>query len=216
MRPLGFVSAVLVSALVLGGLVHEMARPHGHLSDTPLVTQPTVPAVVHPNDATSDVRDVRERPPVRYTTPTSANTVPAPVGADSGFVPPPATVIGFLLISLLVFAWPRFFESRMPQLGAFALSMVAVAGCATAEPRDAAWARRQIIESECRTWAQSQARAEYAPQIRDAARQQSYFARSGNSAGAGLAGSTVALAQLAQQGREQELFDACLIERRAK
>ena len=107
-------------------------------------------------------------------------------------------------------------RSRRFSGSALVLAVVAVVGCAPAPPRDAAWARRQIIESECRTWAQSQARAEYAPQIQNAARQQSYFVRSGNSAGAGLAGSTVALAQLAQQGRENELFEACMIERGTK
>lgn len=112
---------VLVGVLVLGVLAPEAFRQHGQLSGVPRVTQPTAPATAHPNDATSDLREVRERPPVRYATPTSANTVPAPAEADSGFVPPPVTVIGFLLISLLVFAWPRFFESRVPQLGAFAL-----------------------------------------------------------------------------------------------
>jgi hypothetical protein len=72
-----------------------------------------------------------------------------------------------------------------------------------AEEPDVATARRKIIEAQCQTWARDQARAEYAPQIQDAARQRNDFIRSGNRSGAGLAGSTMALAQLAQQSRER-------------
>jgi len=75
---------------------------------------------------------------------------------------------------------------------------------------------RKIIEAQCRTWARDQARAEYAPQIQVAARHQSYFVRSGNSAGAGLAGSTMALAQLAQHSRAQELTEACVVDRQSR
>jgi len=97
----------------------------------------------------------------------------------------------------------------------FVLGLMLATEALAAEP-DVAAARRKIIEAECRTWARSHARAEYAPQIQDAARQQSNFVRSGNSAGAGLAGSTIALAQLAQQGRERELMDACVVDRQSR
>lgn len=90
--------------------------------------------------------------------------------------------------------------------------LTVVAGCAAA-PRDAAWARRQIIESECRTWAQSQARAEYALQIQEGARLQRDSIRSGYSAGAAYGGAYSSLAQAARQARENELNEACMIER---
>ena len=53
-----------------------------------------------------------------------------------------------------------------------AATLVALlAGCSAPQPRDAAWAQRKIDEAQCRAWAQSQARAEYGPQLRQAARQ---------------------------------------------
>ena len=93
--------------------------------------------------------------------------------------------------------------------------LVTATNCA-AQPHDAAWARRQILESQCRTWASGQARAEFGPQIQEAARQQRNAVRSGYAAGAGVAGANVAVAQLAQQGRENDLYEACLIERGAR
>jgi len=98
---------------------------------------------------------------------------------------------------------------------AFLVGLVRATQAPGAEP-DVTAARRKIIEAQCRTWARDQARAEYAPQIQDAARQRNDFVRSGNRAGAGLAGSSMALAQLAQQSREQELTDACIIDRQSR
>jgi hypothetical protein len=93
-----------------------------------------------------------------------------------------------------------------------------LAGCAAPQPRDAAWAQRKIDEAQCRAWAQSQARAEYGPQLRQAARQQEAMTSGGYygpaaQAGVGLAGANIALLQLAQQVRENELIDACMIQR---
>ena len=90
-----------MGVLVLGGLAQETTGPHGQLSDTPRVTQPTAAAAVHPNDAMSDVRDVRERLPVRQAIPTNANTVPAPVGVDSNYAPVPSWVVSLLFWWLL-------------------------------------------------------------------------------------------------------------------
>jgi len=93
-----------------------------------------------------------------------------------------------------------------------------LAGSAAAQPPDTAWAQRKIDEAQCRTWAQGQARAEYGPQLRQAARQQEamtsgrYYGPAAQ-AGVGLAGVNIALIQLAQQGRESELFEACMIQR---
>ena len=98
---------------------------------------------------------------------------------------------------------------------AFLVGLVLATQAPGAEP-DVTAARRKIIEAQCRAWARDQARAEYAPQIQDAARQRNDFVRSGNRAGAGLAGSSMALAQLAQQSREQELTVACIIDRQSR
>ena len=92
-----------------------------------------------------------------------------------------------------------------------------LAGSAAAQPHDAAWAQRKIDEAHCQAWAQGQARAEYSPQLRQAARQQEAMISSGRyssaaQAGAGLAGANIALLQLAQQGREKELLEACMIQ----
>ncbi len=92
------------------------------------------------------------------------------------------------------------------------------AGSAAAQPHDATWAQRKIDEAQCRTWALDQARAEYGPQLRQAARQQESMISAGRysgsaaQAGVGLAGANIALLQLAQQGREKELFEACMIQ----
>src|SRR5437773_2134676 len=78
---------VFVGVLVLGGAVaQEALRPHGPLSAPPHLTQPSAPTVVHPNDPTADVREVREGLDLRWATPTSANTVPAPTSVDAGYV----------------------------------------------------------------------------------------------------------------------------------
>ena len=106
-------------------------------------------------------------------------------------------------------------EAETMTRGAAVILLVTTASCAT-QPHDAAWARRQIIESQCRAWASGQARAEFGPQIQEAARQQRNAVRSGYAAGAGVAGANVAVAQLAQQGRENDLYEACLIERGAR
>jgi hypothetical protein len=100
-------------------------------------------------------------------------------------------------------------------VAAILASLVVITTALTAEP-DVAVARRKIIEAQCQTWAREQARAEYAPQIQDAARQRNDFIRSGNRSGAGLAGSTMALAQLAQQSRERELTEACIVDRQSR
>src|SRR2546428_12760127 len=68
------------------------------------------------------------------------------------------------------------------------------AGSAAAQPHDATWAQRKIDEAQCRTWALDQARAEYGPQLRQAARQQEAVISAGRysgsaaQAGVGLAG----------------------------
>jgi len=63
---------------------------------------------------------------------------------------------------------------------------------------------RTLIESECRTWAQRQVRAEYAPRLQDAARLQWNSALMGSRTFDGVSVATV-------QGREWELFDACRV-----
>jgi hypothetical protein len=100
-------------------------------------------------------------------------------------------------------------------------SLLAIAtmctACAVAEqPRDAAWARRQIIESQCRTWAQAQARAEYSGKSRRAAAaMQAATAPPYNSLSIpafGLSYLNATVLQLAREGRERDLFKACMID----
>ena len=106
-RLVGF---ALVGILV-GVSIQEAFRPHGELSDGQQISQEAAPPPRHPYDSSIDVRDIRE-PIVRQATPTSANTVPAPVGADSAFAPvtwpfdiSPALL---LLLALVPFSVPLF------------------------------------------------------------------------------------------------------------
>jgi tetratricopeptide (TPR) repeat protein len=90
------------------------------------------------------------------------------------------------------------------------VAVLVIAGCSSTAPRDASTldrerASRTTIESECRTRAQRQARAEYAPQLQDAARLQWNSALMGSRTFGGVSAATV-------QGREWELFDACRVE----
>src|SRR5437879_3568284 len=113
MRRLKIIGGVLVGILILGGVVHEVARPHGQLAEGPRVVQPATPPSIHPNDLVFDVREVRE-PIRRVATPTSVNTLPAPIGADSSYVTarPSARVDGFVVLLLLAvagsLAWARW------------------------------------------------------------------------------------------------------------
>jgi hypothetical protein len=106
------IGLVLVGILV-GASAQETFRPHGELSGGPRITQEAAPPPRHPYDAPFDVPDLRE-PIVRQATPTSANTVPAPVDADSAFAPvtqpPDPGLILFLSIALLLapFSMPLF------------------------------------------------------------------------------------------------------------
>src|SRR5207247_10566901 len=70
--------------------------------------------------------------------------------------------------------------------------------------RDRERTSRTLIESECRTWAQRQVRAEYAPRLQDAARLQWNSTLMGSRTFDGVSVATV-------QGREWELFDACRV-----
>ena len=74
------------------------------------MVQPAVPPSIHPSDPAFDVREIRE-PVLRVATPTSANTLPAPVGADSSYVTarPSAWVDGLVVLRLLAFAGSLFF-----------------------------------------------------------------------------------------------------------
>jgi len=91
--------------------------------------------------------------------------------------------------------------------------------CAEAQARDAAWAQRQIIEAQCGTWARDQAGEEYAPQLREARQQLATMSGQRGSAakaGAALATSNIGLLRLAQQSREKELSEACIVQREAQ
>jgi len=98
-------------------------------------------------------------------------------------------------------------------------AVAVTAVCAEAQTHDATWAQRQIFEAQCGTWARDQARDEYAPKLRDARQQLNSFSASRTSVaktGAALAASNIGLLQVAQQSREKELLEACVIQREAQ
>jgi len=89
------------------------------------------------------------------------------------------------------------------------VAVLVIAWCSSTAARDGSTLDRErtsrtLIESECRTWAQRQVRAEYAPQLQDAARLQWNSALMGSRTFDGVSVATV-------QGREWELFDACRV-----
>src|SRR5881409_3876717 len=89
------------------------------------------------------------------------------------------------------------------------VAVLVIAWCSSTAARDGGTldrerASRTLIESECRTWAQRQVRAEYAPQLQDAARLQWNSALMGSRTVATDTPSKV-------QGRAWELFDACRV-----
>jgi len=96
------VGLALIGILV-GVSAQETVRPHGALSGGPQISQKIGPHPRHPHDQPMDIRDLRE-PIQRQATPTSANTVPAPVGVDSAYVPTagPLSAIILLVLATLV------------------------------------------------------------------------------------------------------------------
>ena len=93
--------------------MQEVSRPHGQLAEGPRAVQPAAPPSIHPYDLAFDVREIRELG-LPEATPTSANMLPAPVGADSSYVT--AWLDGLVCLSLLVvFAMALFFELQQQQ-----------------------------------------------------------------------------------------------------
>src|SRR5207247_2412281 len=85
------------------------------------------------------------------------------------------------------------------------VAVLVIAWCSSTAARDGSTLDRErtsrtLIESECRTWAQRQVRAEYAPRLQDAARLQWNSALMGSRTFDGVSVATV-------QGREWELFE---------
>jgi hypothetical protein len=111
------VGVVLIGVLV-GAAVQEMSHSHGELSSAPKIAQQSAPPARHPYDQTMDVRDVRE-PVVRDATPTSANTVPAPVGADSTYADISFALVVSLVLLLVPFSVVFFAQHRTRQDGGF-------------------------------------------------------------------------------------------------
>src|SRR3989304_869070 len=107
----GALADLLLIGVLVGGLVSEGLHPSHEpsVSNAPHIAQPAAHRHTQTPDEAVDVREGRE-PTIRQATPSSAKTVPAPVGAESAYVPGDsasglASGLQLLIIVLAGLAW---------------------------------------------------------------------------------------------------------------